>query len=126
MAVQEQVLDAVRRMSVADLVDLVRAIAAEPEVCQGDSPANTGETETDQGGAPIISLRDWESNKLEIIKAVRVLTNVGLSEARQLLDSATGQDTESDDAKGPAGVPAVPKQPPSSGQSFAESRPNED
>ena len=129
MTVQEQVLDAIRRMSVADLVDLVRAIATEPEVRQGDRPANTGEAGTDQGGVPTVSLRDWESNKLEVIKAVREVTDLGLREARQLMDSTAEheahRDSESDDGIEPAAVPAAPKPPPPSGLSFAEARPDE-
>ena len=125
MTVQEQVLDAIRLMSVADRVDLVRAIAAEPEVRQGGRPTATDEAGTDQGGVPTTSLRDWENNKLEIIRAVREVTDLGLREARQLLDGATGHDTESDDGTAPAGVPAVPKKPPPSGRSLAETRPDE-
>ena len=59
MTVQEQVLDAIRQMSVADLMDLVRAISAEMET-HGDTGAMTvadgAEAAGDSGAT--VSLRD--------------------------------------------------------------------
>ena len=131
MSVQEQVLDEIRRMSVADLLDLVRAIAAELETSGNGVGGTAGPVEGlaggSGGGGVSISFSDFGADKIEIIKAVREITDLGLREARALVDASPLQvanwhpDTDSDtstDADGPgaAGVPAKPKTPSPSGE----------
>ena len=119
--VQEQVLDAIRQMSVADLVDLVRAISAEMET-HGATGAMTvadgAETAGDSGAT--VSLRDFGADRIAVIKAVREITDLGLREARGLVETgpATGvaDDADNDEGLATAGVPAKPRAPLPSGE----------
>ena len=119
--VQEQVLDAIKQMRVADLVDLVRAISAEMEI-HGDTGAMTAadgvEAASDSGAT--VSLRDFSADRIAVIKAVREMTDLGLREARGLVETgpATGaaDDADNDEGLETAGVPAKPRAPLPSGE----------
>ena len=99
MAVNQEVLDAIKGMSVMDLADLVKAIeeefgisaaapmavAAAPAagVVTDDAPsAGDEQTEFD------VTLADFGANKINVIKAVREVTDLGLREAKELVESA--------------------------------------
>lgn len=101
MAVNQEVLDAIKNMSVMDLADLVKAIeeefgvsaaapvavAAAPAagVVTDDAPsAGGGDDQTEF----TITLADFGSNKINVIKAVREVTDLGLREAKELVESA--------------------------------------
>ena len=109
MTAQEQVLDAIRRMSVADLVELVRAL-------EGEMVGRGGATVDDAGrsGVPI-SLRDLGADRIAVIKAVREITDLGLRDAMGMVDTGGGTGAADND-EGPetAGVPAKPRTPPPS------------
>ena len=126
MPVKEQVLDEIRRMSVADLVDLVRATAAELGTSGNDvraTAASVPEPAEGSGASDLsISLSDFGADKIEVIRAVREITDLGWREAQALVDASPSQvanwdpDADSDtstDADGPesAGTPARPKTP---------------
>ena len=126
MVVPEQVLNTIRRMSVSDLVDLVRAIAAEREVRDGNDAIAVDETVWIESSEPSISLRDFGSNRLAMIRAARDMTDLGLREARELVDGHSGGMRRPgggrDDGPEPAGVTAVPKPPLPAGNAAAEAR----
>lgn len=99
MAVNQEVLEAIKGMSVMDLADLVKAIeeefgvsaaapvavAAAPAagVVTDDAPAGGDEqTEFD------VTLAEIGANKINVIKAVREVTDLGLREAKELVESA--------------------------------------
>ena len=101
MAVNQEVLDAIKNMSVMDLADLVKAIeeefgvsaaapvavAAAPAagVVTDDAPsAGGGDDQTEF----TITLSDFGDNKINVIKAVREVTDLGLREAKELVESA--------------------------------------
>ena len=101
MAVNQEVLDAIKNMSVMDLADLVKAIeeefgvsaaapvavAAAPAagVVTDDAPsAGAGDDQTEF----TITLADFGANKINVIKAVREVTDLGLREAKELVESA--------------------------------------
>lgn len=106
MTANERVLDEIRRMSVADLVDLVRAL--ESEIAhRADTTAAAATT-----GAGV-SLRDFGADPIAIIKAVRELTDLGLREARSLTDAV---DRDHDGGPEGVGLPAKPKGPLPSGE----------
>ena len=124
MPVQEQVLDAIRRMSVADLVDLVRALEGELETSDDAVMTTTAPVEApvevSRGHDAGVSPQDLGVNAIEIIKTVREITDLGLREAQASLgDSPSALATgDHDSAEGPelAGVPVRPKRPsPSNG-----------
>lgn len=99
MAVNQEVLDAIKGMSVMDLADLVKAIedefgisAAAPMVAAGpvgvvtdDAPAGAGDDEQTEF---TVMLNDFGANKINVIKAVREVTDLGLREAKELVESA--------------------------------------
>lgn len=100
MAVNQEVLNAIKGMSVMDLADLVKAIedefgvsAAAPMVAAAapvgvvtdDAPAGAGDDEQTEF---TITLSDFGANKINVIKAVREVTDLGLREAKELVESA--------------------------------------
>lgn len=107
MPVKERVLDEIRRMSVADLVDLVHALEREIAGCDDGAAAEAAES-----SGTGVSLRDFGADKIGVIRAVREVTELGLREARV---AATD---EGDPDGGPegTGLPAKPKAPPPSGE----------
>ncbi len=99
MAVNQEVLEAIKGMSVMDLADLVKAIeeefgvsAAAPMavaapaggVVTDDAPSAAAEEQTEF----TITLADFGANKINVIKAVREVTDLGLREAKELVEAA--------------------------------------
>ena len=100
MAVNQEVLDAIKEMSVMDLADLVKAIeeefgvsaaapvavAAAPAagVVTDDAPSAGDDEQTEF----TVTLADFGANKINVIKAVREVTDLGLREAKELVESA--------------------------------------
>ena len=97
MAISKQeILDAISAMSVMDVVDLVSAmeekfgvsaaaVAAAP-VAAGAAEA-PAEAEKDEFSVVLAAIGD---NKVSVIKAVRTVTDLGLKEAKELVESAPG------------------------------------
>ncbi|QTH42174.1 50S ribosomal protein L7/L12 [Cohnella sp. LGH] len=88
---KEQILEAIKAMTVLELNDLVKAIeeefgvtAAAPVavVAGGAVEAAAEQTEFD------VILTDAGASKINVIKAVRELTGLGLKEAKDLVDNA--------------------------------------
>jgi len=91
---KEEVLDAIADMSVMDVVGLVEAmeekfgvsaaaaVAAAPAAAAGDAAVVEEKTEFD------IVLTSYGEKKVNVIKAVRSLTGLGLKEAKELVDGA--------------------------------------
>lgn len=98
MATKEEILDSIKGMSVLDLSDLVKALeeefgisAAAPVAVAAVAAAAAGD------GAPAIeeeqsefdiTLEEIGTNKINVIKAVREVTTLGLREAKELVESA--------------------------------------
>ena len=87
----EQILDAVKEMTVLELNDLVKAIeeefgvtAAAPVAAAG---AGAGAAEEEQSEFDVI-LTAAGDKKIQVIKAVRELTGLGLKEAKAVVDEA--------------------------------------
>ncbi|ALS80119.1 MULTISPECIES: 50S ribosomal protein L7/L12 [Planococcus] len=87
---QEQILDAIKEMTVLQLNDLVKAIeeefgvtAAAPVAAAGaGAAAEEEQTEFD------VILTSAGDSKIKVIKAVREITGLGLKEAKALVDEA--------------------------------------
>lgn len=88
---KEQILEAIKGMSVLELNDLVKAIeeefgvtAAAPVavVAGGAAPEAAEQTEFD------VVLVDAGASKINVIKVVREITGLGLKEAKDLVDNA--------------------------------------
>jgi large subunit ribosomal protein L7/L12 len=97
---KDEVLEAIKQMSVLDLSELVKSLetdlgisAAAPMAVA--APAATAAGSAD-AGAPAeeeqtefsVVLQDVGANKINVIKAVREVTTLGLREAKELVESA--------------------------------------
>ncbi len=91
----EEILDTISSMSVMDVVNLIEAmeekfgvtaaaaVAAAPAAGGGEAAAAAAEkTEFD------VVLSGAGSNKVQVIKAVRGITGLGLKEAKEMVDGA--------------------------------------
>lgn len=124
MPVQEYVLNEISRMSAADLVDLVRALAVELERSDARAVTTAGPAgepvQVGPGDKVAASLREFGADRLSIIKAVHEATELGRREALALLESSpyAVRDWGHDSPEGPepAGVPVKPRTPLPSGE----------
>ncbi|PTK49077.1 50S ribosomal protein L7/L12 [Staphylococcus haemolyticus] len=92
MANQEQIIEAIKEMSVLELNDLVKAIEEEVGVtaaapvaaagAAGGGDAAAEKTEFD------VELTSAGSSKIKVVKAVKEATGLGLKDAKELVDNA--------------------------------------
>jgi large subunit ribosomal protein L7/L12 len=94
---KEEILDAIGNMSVMELADMVEAfkekfnvtVAAAPvAAAPGGAVAGEAAAEVDEKTEFTVVLTDVGSKKIQVIKAVREVTSLGLKEAKELVDSA--------------------------------------
>ena len=83
------IIDEIKALTILELNDLVKAIeeefgvsAAPVAVAGAAAPAAEEKTEFD------VILKDVGANKLNVIKAVREITGLGLKDAKDLVESA--------------------------------------
>lgn len=93
----QSILDAVEKLSVMDLANLVKAmeekfgVTAAAPMMMAASPAGGGAgaaAADDEGGKVTVVLTDGGAQKIGVIKVVRELTGLGLKEAKDLVDGA--------------------------------------
>ncbi len=98
---KDEILDAIKQMNVMELSDMVKAleeefgISAAAPVAVAAAPA-AGGASADGGGAAAaeeqsefeVNLKEIGPNKINVIKAVREVTSLGLREAKELVESA--------------------------------------
>ena len=99
MATKEEILESISNMSVMDLVDLISdieekfgvtaaAVAAAP-VAAGAGGGDAGEAaESEEKSAFDVVITAAGDKKVAVIKAVRAATDLGLKEAKDLVDGA--------------------------------------
>ena len=98
MATKEEILESISNMSVMDLVDLISdieekfgvttaAVAAAPAAAAG-AAADNGEEAAEEKSAYDVVLTASGDKKVAVIKAVRAATDLGLKEAKDLVDGA--------------------------------------
>lgn len=93
-----KILDAVKKMTVMDLAQLVKALedefgvtaaapvfAAAPGAAAAGAPAGKAEEEKTDF---TVNLTNAGANKIQVIKVVRTITGLGLKEAKDLVESA--------------------------------------
>tara|TARA_B100001245_G_scaffold222870_1_gene195322 strand:+ start:305 stop:694 length:390 start_codon:yes stop_codon:yes gene_type:complete len=95
---KEEILEAISKMSVMDLVDLISAIeekfgvsASAPLVAAAASEVQGDGSETsedDDNKLMDLHLTEVGDKKVEVIKAVRSITGLGLKDAKGLVDEA--------------------------------------
>ena len=93
---KDEILDAIGNMSVMELADMVEAfkekfnvtVAAAPVAAAPGAAPGEAAAEADEKTEFTVVLADVGSKKIQVIKAVREVTSLGLKEAKELVDSA--------------------------------------
>lgn len=97
MATKEEVLDAIAEMTVLELSELLSdfeekfgVTAAAPAAAVAAAPAGGGDDagDADEQDSFDVVLTDAGDKKIQVIKEVRALTNLGLKDAKELVDGA--------------------------------------
>ena len=98
MATKEELLEVIKGMSVLELSDLVKSLeeefgisAAAPVAVAAPvaaSPAEAAAAADEEQSEFDIMLQDIGANKINVIKAVREVTALGLREAKELVEAA--------------------------------------
>ena len=92
---KEQILDAISNMSVLDVVDLVKQMedkfgvtAAAPVAVAAAGAGPAAAAATEEKTEFTVVLKAAGDKKVEVIKAVRAVTSLGLKEAKDLVEGA--------------------------------------
>jgi large subunit ribosomal protein L7/L12 len=94
---KDELIDAIKNMTVLELSELVKALetefgvsAAAPVAVAAAAPAAEAEAaaEAEEQTEFSVLLKDIGANKINVIKAVRELTDLGLKESKDLVESA--------------------------------------
>ncbi len=96
---KEDILNAISKMNVLELAELVKALedkfgikaaampvmgAAAPAAAQGQQAQQPAEEKTEF----TVTLADSGAEKIKVIKEIRTITNLGLKEAKELVEGA--------------------------------------
>jgi len=94
---KNDILESIKNLSVLELSDLVKsledefgvtAVAAAPAAAT-NAADDRGQADDDNSDATVnVVLKEVGANKINVIKAVRQLTTLGLKEAKDLVESA--------------------------------------
>ena len=90
---KEEILEAISEMSVMDIVDLISAmeekfgVTAAAPVAAVAAPA-AGSSGEDEAATGDLHLAEVGDKKVDVIKAVRSITGLGLKDAKALVDGA--------------------------------------
>ena len=97
MATKEEILDSIKGMSVLELSDLVKTLEDEFGITAAAPVAVAAAPAAADGGAAVaeeaqsefeVTLQGFGESKINVIKAVREVTALGLREAKELVESA--------------------------------------
>ncbi len=97
MATKEELMETIKSMSVLELADLVKALedefgisaAAPVAVAMAPAAGDAGSAVVEDEQTEFdVSLQEIGPNKINVIKAVREITSLGLREAKELVESA--------------------------------------
>jgi len=94
LVTNEGIMAAIKNMTVLELAELVKALEAEfgvsaaAPVVAAAAPAEAAVPEAEEQTEFSVILTDFGANKINVIKAVRELTTLGLKESKDLVESA--------------------------------------
>ena len=95
MATKEEILDAIAGMTVLELSELLSdfeekfgVTAAAPVAVAAAAPASDNSDEEEEQDSFDVVLTGAGDKKIQVIKEVRALTNLGLKDAKDLVDGA--------------------------------------
>ncbi len=100
---KDEIIDSIEEMTVLELSELVEEIEERFDVEAGAmagavaaAPAAGEEDEEDEGDTMVdVVLSDFGDSKIQVIKEVRAITDLGLKEAKQLVEEAPNAVKES-------------------------------
>ena len=106
----QKIIEGIEKMSVLELNELVKAledkfgvIAAAPVAIAGAAAGTDAAAANDDASSTVsVVLTDCGDKKIQVLKAVREVTGLGLKEAKQLVDSVpkeVKEDIEKDEAE---------------------------
>ena len=101
----EELIEHIKGMTITDVAKLVKAleeefgVSAAAPVAVAAAPGAAGdsagaEKEEEQSEFTVV-LKEFGANKIQVIKAVREITSLGLKEAKDLVEAAPGNVKES-------------------------------
>ena len=91
---KEEILNAIGNMSLIDVTDLVKmmedkfGVSAAAPVAMAAGPAAAAAAPAEEKTEFTVALKSAGEKKVEVIKAVRAITGLGLKEAKDLVESA--------------------------------------
>ena len=93
---KEELIEEIKKMSVLDLSEVVKALeeefgvsaAAPVAVAAAQSGGDSSDSEAEEIDSFTVTLKEFGSNKIAVIKAVREVTPLGLKEAKDLVEAA--------------------------------------
>ena len=98
---KEEIIDAIKVMTVLELADVVKALedefgitAAAPvavAAAAGGAPGAETTEDVEEQTEFEVTIKEIGPNKINVIKAVREVTSLGLREAKELVESAPAQ-----------------------------------
>ena len=88
---KEEMIEEIKKMTVVELADLVKAIEEEfgvSAVAAAAPAAAAGAAAAEEKTSFNVVLKEAEDQKIKVIKVVRDATGLGLKEAKELVDGA--------------------------------------
>ena len=88
---KEEMIEEIKKMTVVELADLVKAIEEEfgvSAVAAAAPAAGVGAAAAEEKSAFNVVLKEAGDQKIKVIKVVRDATGLGLKEAKELVDGA--------------------------------------
>ena len=85
---KEEILDAIASMSVLEVSELIKMMEEKFGVSAVAAPAGGAAAPAEEKSEFDVVLKEIGANKVQVIKAVRELTGLGLKEAKDLVDGA--------------------------------------
>ena len=92
---KEELIEEIKKMSVLDLSEVVKALeeefgvsAAAPVAASAPAASDAGSPAAEEKTEFNVTLKEIGANKIAVIKAVREVTSLGLKEAKDLVESA--------------------------------------
>jgi large subunit ribosomal protein L7/L12 len=89
------IVESIEKLSVLDLSELVKVLeekfgvsAAAPAMMMAAAPAAAGAAAADEKSEFTFELTDAGANKINVIKVIREVTQMGLKEAKDIVDAA--------------------------------------
>ena len=92
---KEELIEEIKKMSVLDLSEVVKALeeefgvsAAAPVAASAPADSNAGSPAAEEKTEFNVTLKEIGANKIAVIKAEREVTSLGLKEAKDLVEAA--------------------------------------